>query len=100
MNTANTDHTQSSRTTDRLAGSAHEAIDKAAAGLSSTERHVRATAGEMNDALHTASHKTRLQAKRTLTSLRDYANQYPITTLGIAFVAGLVLANFKRLTRH
>jgi ElaB/YqjD/DUF883 family membrane-anchored ribosome-binding protein len=100
MSTANTVHPDSSRTTDRLAGSAHEAIDRAAAGLSSAEQHVRVTAGEMNDALHTTSRNTRLRAERTLKSVRDYANGHPITSLGAALGIGLILASVMRFIRR
>ena len=100
MNAANTVHPESSRTTDRLADTAHEAIDKTAAGLSSAEQRVRATAGNMNDTLHTTSRNARLRSERALKTVRDYTNGYPITSLAIAFSVGVLLVSFERFMRR
>jgi hypothetical protein len=100
MSTANTVDTESSRTVGRLAGSAHEAIDKAGAGLSSAEQRVRATASGMNDALHATTRRTRLQGERVLKSVRDYAGGYPLISLGVALGAGWLLASAMRFMRR
>jgi ElaB/YqjD/DUF883 family membrane-anchored ribosome-binding protein len=100
MNDENTVRPEPSRTTDRLAGTAHDAIDKVASGLSSAEQRVRATAGNMHDTLNTTTRNARLRSERAINSVRDYANGHPFTSLGIAFAVGLALASFMRFTRR
>lgn len=66
---------------DRMAASAHEAVDK----VSSVASHAVETLDVKGEQLHAAE-------KRLVAGTRQYVQEHPVTSIGIAIAAGYVLS--------
>ena len=89
-------HNPTTDTTDRLAGAAHAAIDKAADSVKGAEKRAREVASDASDRLHETADRARTEGEKLAKSLKDYTGKHPVASLGIAFAAGVVIASLLR----
>ncbi|MCU0760661.1 MAG: hypothetical protein MUF07_15880 [Steroidobacteraceae bacterium] len=85
-----------SRTAENLTARAHEGIDQLAAGASAAERKVREQASRMNEQFGTAAERARERSMQVKQQVSDYAGSNPMTSLALAFVAGVLLTVLMR----
>lgn len=85
-----------SRTAENLTARAHEGIDQLAAGASAAERRVRDTAAKMSGQLGTAAERARERSMQMKQQVSEYAGSNPMTSLALAFVAGVLLTVLMR----
>ena len=83
-------------TTERLAGRAHEAIDRAAATASQAEQRVRETAARAAATARRSEQQLEERMSESVERLRSYVERNPMASAGIAFVAGVVLSSLLR----
>lgn len=83
-------------TTERLAGRAHEAIDKAASTASQAEQRVRDTAARAAETARRSEQEIEQKMTEGVEQLRSYVERNPMASAGIAFVAGVVLSSLLR----
>ncbi|MGY6631444.1 MAG: DUF883 family protein [Wenzhouxiangella sp.] len=74
-----------SSTTDKATEKAHEAVDKASEKLGHAEERLRDTAER-------AHHRTDDMLQRAT----DYVHENPLTSLGLAFAAGILVSSLNR----
>lgn len=80
------------RVTDDVARAAHDAVDRAASTAGRAEDRVRRMASEGEERLRERSTEARESTERALEQIRRYTRQNPLTSAGIAFVAGICLS--------
>lgn len=83
-------------TIDQVAGKLHSAVDKAAAGLGSTEERLRHDAAEATARLREGREYAKGRSEDMLESVTSYARENPLMALGIAFVAGSIFSALRR----
>ncbi len=79
-------------TVERVAQTAHEAIDRVAAKAAPAVEKWRASAAGAADTLQGKADRFVEMEDRWIESTRAYVRENPLTALGIAVVAGLVLS--------
>jgi len=82
--------------TDQVSEKAHDVIDRAAASIAEAEERIRREAAEAGEKVHAGKDKAQVRAEDVLGSVAGYVRENPLTSLGIAFVAGSL---FSALTR-
>lgn len=79
-------------TTDRLAAKAHETVDQVADRAAQAEREMRDAAARTAERVRDASTSAEQQVRR----LADYLEANPVTCVGIAFAAGMLVSSLLR----
>lgn len=83
---------ESKRVTENVARAAHDAVDRAAGPAGRAEERVRRLASESEERLRERSSEARETSEQALEQLRRYTREHPLTSAGIAFVAGVCLS--------
>lgn len=90
---------QAHGTIDQFAEKAHQAVDKTAEGLSTAEERLREEAREAAGKFREGKEFTCSQGEELVSRVSDYVRENPLTTLGIAFLAGSIFSALNR-RRH
>ena len=90
--TGRSGHESEPRVTENVARKAHEAVDRAAGAAGRAEERVRQAASEGEHRLRERSAEARESTERALEQFRRYTRENPLTSAGIAFVAGICLS--------
>lgn len=80
------------RVTEKVARAAHDAVDRAASAAGRAEEGVRHAASEGEQRLRERTAEARESTERALEQFRRYTRENPLTSAGIAFVAGICLS--------
>jgi ElaB/YqjD/DUF883 family membrane-anchored ribosome-binding protein len=83
-------------TVDRLAQGAHATIDKVAARTGEAVETVRSRAGEVAEQFSGRIDEFGAMQDEYLEVARDYVRAHPLATVGIAFVAALMIGRALR----
>jgi ElaB/YqjD/DUF883 family membrane-anchored ribosome-binding protein len=83
-------------TTDQLASAAHETVDRVARNAADAERQIRAKAGDLADKARDTEERAKERAEASLSNARDFVEQNPLLSTGIAFVVGMTLSSLLR----
>ena len=89
---ASSDHA----TTDRLSERAHESVDRIATTAGKGEEKIRHEAAGAEARVREAGQKARQRSDETLQTVAVFVRDNPLTSLGIAFAAGTLLAALRR----
>lgn len=81
---------------DRLAGSAHEAVDRAAERAKRAEETIRQSAMESSRAAHEKVDAARQELDVLAGKVERYVKSNPVTAAGVAFAAGVLLSSLLR----
>lgn len=84
------------RTTDRVAGKAHEAVDHAAEGIGRAEDEVRERLSGAEEKVREKAQYGKERADDMLGTVGTYIRDNPYTAIGLAFAAGLLYASLRR----
>lgn len=84
------------RTTEQVAGKAHEAIDRIAAQVERAEERIRTAAGSAEETLKQSRDKAKVRAHEVGDEVTSFVQQHPVASIGIAFGAGLLVAALLR----
>ena len=84
------------RTTEQVAGKAHEAVDRVAEGAGRAEEEVRERLSGAGDEVREKVQHGKERADDLLDSVSSYIRANPLTAIGLAFVAGTLYASLKR----
>ncbi|MEO8467713.1 MAG: hypothetical protein ABI640_20490 [Gammaproteobacteria bacterium] len=79
-------------TSDRVAGRAHETIDRVAETANQAEQGMRGAATRAAEAARKAQEQLSAAAGENAKKIRSYIEQNPLTTAGIAFAVGVVVS--------
>ena len=90
---------QAHSTVDQVAGRVHEAVDKKAEGLSSAEERLREEARDAAGKFREGKDFTCSQGEELISKVSDYVRENPLTTLGLAFLAGSICSALNRRRR-
>ena len=82
--------------TEKTVAAAHEAIDRLSERVAQTEERLRGAANQGQQSWTEKQEEVRAQVEGSVSSARDYARENPLMTAGIAFAAGLIVANLLR----
>jgi ElaB/YqjD/DUF883 family membrane-anchored ribosome-binding protein len=93
-NDASTDH--ANPTTDRLAATQQETIDRIADEANDVRRRMRGVAASAAVTARRAQDRVVEAVRQNLPKARSYIERNPLTTVGIAFAAGAVLSRLIR----
>ncbi len=74
-----------STTTEKVSDKAHDAVDKVSDTLNEAEENLRATAQD-----------AQVRGEDMLRKVSDYVQDNPLTSLGLAFAAGMVFSSMNR----
>ena len=85
-----------SSTTDRLASTARETIDRVTPKVNRAEHELRVAATKAADSAKVLQGHAVEAAKDKLRAVRSYAEANPLTTAAIAFAAGALLSTLVR----
>lgn len=80
------------KTTDRVAASTHEAVDRASEPVGRAEERIRESAEHVAERAHKAADYGRHKRDELTQNVSSYVNEHPIASLGIAFGAGLLVS--------
>lgn len=83
-------------TTSRVADAAHEAVDQVAGQAEAAEARVRDAAGEAQARLKANADAARDRGKAVVGNVQALVHDHPVASLGVAFLAGVVLASVMR----
>lgn len=72
-------------TTDKMADKAHEAVDRASGAVGRTEQRIRGSA-----------ENTQVRSEDLIRRVTDYVHENPLTSLGLAFAAGVIFSSMNR----
>ena len=93
MNTsASSDHA----TTDRLSERAHESVNQVAKTAGKAEERIRQEAADAEATVRDAGHKIKEHTDQTLQSVTVFVRDNPLFSLGLSFVAGMLLSALRR----
>ncbi len=81
---------------DEVAKKLHEAIDRITVHANAAEERVLSATRTMEGALKSSSRTAAEKAGDLTSGVKDYVDEHPLTSLGIAFGAGLLLAALLR----
>lgn len=82
--------------TEKTVTAAHEAIDRLSERVGKTEERLRSAASHGQENWSEKQEEMRAQFEGSVSNAREYARENPLMTAGIAFAAGLVIANLLR----
>lgn len=83
-------------TTEKFAGKAHEAVDRAAEAAARAEEYAREHAQQADERLRESAAYGRQKADDALDRVNGYVREKPLMSLGIAFLAGLLFSLLSR----
>ena len=86
----------SNSATEKAAKAAHDAVDRAAETAENVEKKVRDKAEEIRDNAEERYQQARQQSGEVTDRIIQYVDEKPLTALGIAFVAGMVISSILR----
>lgn len=89
---------QGDSTTDQVANKIHQAVDRAAAGISNTEEKLRKEANCAAEKVREGAHIAQEKSADLMKSVTCFVKDNPIAAIGIAFVAGSIISSLNR--RH
>lgn len=81
---------------EKAARAAHDAVDKAAEAAENVEKKVRDKAEELRETAEERYEQARIQSGEFTDKVARYVDEKPLTALGIAFAAGLVISSILR----
>lgn len=84
------------RVTDRAARGAHETIDRVAERARSTEDRLRESASHASEQARATAEQVRERGREYGDDIQRFVTARPLTSLGIAFVAGWLIAHLGR----
>jgi ElaB/YqjD/DUF883 family membrane-anchored ribosome-binding protein len=84
------------KTTEAIARSAHEAVDRVAETAAQAEERLRKAGMAAQENLKAGSERARVKSSELADDMRTYVNDHPLTALGIAFAAGMLLTAMLR----
>ncbi|MDX9875635.1 MAG: hypothetical protein RBS88_12035 [Spongiibacteraceae bacterium] len=96
MDTTAPNNQPSSGTTGRVAQKAHEVVDRVAEQAAQAEEKLRSARDNASERLHASTDELRARADSLNMQISDYVQAHPLTSLGVAFGAGLLLAAILR----
>jgi ElaB/YqjD/DUF883 family membrane-anchored ribosome-binding protein len=76
----------------RMASSAHDAVDRVADATNQAADSLNSKGQEIKDSLNTKGHEIKALEERWLETIRDYVEQNPVQSLGIALASGFLLS--------
>lgn len=82
--------------TEKTVSAAHEAIDRLSERVAHTEERLRSAATHGHDSWSEKQEELRTQFEGSVSDAREYARENPLMAAGIAFGAGLLIANLLR----
>jgi ElaB/YqjD/DUF883 family membrane-anchored ribosome-binding protein len=83
-------------TSDRVAAMAHDTLDRVTPQINRAEQEVRDAATQAADSVKDLEKQALDAAEASLSKARSFISANPITTLGIAFAAGVLACVFVR----
>lgn len=83
-------------TVEQAAAKAHAAIDKAAGAAGSGEEKLHHMADEMRAQAEHIADTAKARSKELTDAVCEYTREHPVKTLGIAFLAGALVASLVR----
>ena len=89
---ANGDHA----TTDRVSERAHQSVDTVADSAGKVEERIRHEAEDAKARVSEAGQKAKQRSSEALHSISAFVEEYPLTSLGLAFAAGTLLSSLRR----
>ena len=94
MSTAkNVEEVQAHNTIDKVATKAHGAVDRAASAAGAGEEKLHVVAEELSAQAHQMAETAKACSSQVSSAVGDYARENPLKTVGIAFLAGAVVAS-------
>ena len=96
MKNSQTPISRDGSTTDRLASTAHETIDRVTPQTNAAVDDLRAAATKVGDSARVLQEHAVDAARDTVREVRSYAESNPLTAAGIAFAAGVLLTALVR----
>ena len=93
--TAFSDRLPDSGTVERVAQSAHDAIDRVAAKAAPAVEKLRSSASGAADTMQARADRFVEMEEHWVESTRNYVRENPLTALGIAVVAGVLLSRLS-----
>lgn len=81
---------------DRAARGAHDVIDRVADQARRSEERLRESASDVSHRARDTADHARLRGQEYTDDVRTFIMERPLTSLGIAFAAGCVLAHLTR----
>ena len=85
-----------SKTTDHLATKMHETVDRVADTARDAEHQIRSRAAELGERAREQEERALKAAQANLKKATSYVQENPLTSAGIAFVAGLLVSGLMR----
>lgn len=82
--------------TDKSVAAAHEAIDRLSERVARTEERLRTAASEGQEQWSDRQEQLRAQVDESVSGARSYVRENPLAAAGIAFAAGVLVANLLR----
>jgi ElaB/YqjD/DUF883 family membrane-anchored ribosome-binding protein len=82
--------------TDEIAKKLHEAIDRITVHANVAEERILSATRNMEDSIKGSTQVAKAKADEVSGGVREYVNEHPIASLGIAFGAGLIIAALLR----
>ena len=73
------------KATDKVADKAHEAVDKASDAVGKAEERIRGSA-----------ENAQVRSEDLVRRVTDYVHENPLTSLGLAFAAGVIFSSMNR----
>ncbi len=83
-------------TTERLADVAHDVVDKAAARTADVERAARHNAERAREKAYETASTAQQTSQTAMRTVTEYTQQNPLSALGTAFAAGIMLSALLR----
>lgn len=84
------------KTADRIAQKAHDYVDRIAAQAGAAEAQLRSSYGDAGERLHGSRDEVKARYDELNSTVRDYVHEHPMTSIGVAFGAGVLLAALLR----
>ena len=85
-----------SKTTDSAARAAHEAVDKIATSADQVESRIRQTATDVQHNVRDTADRAQHMSEDLIAEVRAYVHERPVTSIMIAFAAGIIFSAFLR----
>lgn len=95
-NTAEISSNGAARTTEHLARKAHETVDRVAEKSAGAEAELRERADQGAEKLRETEERARKAAEESAEKFSGYIRENPMTSAGIAFVAGVFISSMLR----
>ena len=83
-------------TSDHLAAKMHETVDRVADTARNAEQQIRSRAADLGERAREQEERALKAAQANLQKATSYVQENPLTSAGIAFVAGLLVSGLMR----